>query len=70
MFTVMHIHDSDDRLSQKTLYQADRVIHQPEKEGRPASLEFIATGGFIELYEGQVFIMNDNGSTVAKYKLG
>jgi hypothetical protein len=70
MFTVLHVHDEDDRSSEQTLYQTDRVTHQPEKEGRPAYVEFIVTGGFTQLYEGHVFIMNDCGKTVARHKLG
>ena len=70
MFTVMHIHDSDDRSSEQTLYQTELVTHQPEKEGRPAYVEFIIKGGFTQLYDGHVFIMNDSGKTVARHKLG
>jgi hypothetical protein len=66
MFTVMHA--PGDREDRRILYASKNVWFYPEKDGAPAYVTIV--DGIHILDEGLVIVMNDNGKTVAKYKLG
>ncbi|CAB4130742.1 hypothetical protein UFOVP122_24 [uncultured Caudovirales phage] len=70
MFTVLHLEETDLDGPQR-LYQTERPIYWKSKD----SLSFLEIStdekGIVRLLEtGTAIVMNDNGKTVAKYKLG
>ena len=69
MFTISHaIGPRDD--DRRTLYSSKNVWFHPEKDGAPAFMEILDHGEIRIFDEGIAIVMNDNGKTVAKYKLG
>ena len=72
MFTVLHI--SKDGDEPQTMYQAKKVIlwPAPKNIGGSAWIEIDTEQPTVsQVFDaGTVIVMNDNGKTVAKYKLG
>jgi hypothetical protein len=71
MFTVMHVADHDLEVGTR-LYQTKLPIYYPGDSGAPAWFEMSTDDPRTPhlLDHGTVIVMNDNGKTVAKYKLG
>jgi len=70
MFTVLHFEETELEGPQR-LYQTERAIYWKSKD----ALSFLEIStdekGKVNLLEkGTAIVMNDNGKTVAKYKLG
>lgn len=71
MFTVLHVADHELEVGTR-LYQTKLPIYYPGELGAPAWFEMSTEDPLKPrlLDHGTVIVMNDNGKTVAKYKLG
>lgn len=74
MLTVKHIRFD----GAETIDHAERVIFYPDDEAQVADSPHLsgvvtavgAISGGVDWHSGVVYVMNDNGSTIAKYDLG
>lgn len=77
MLTIKHITP----MGNETLYETPEVSYSAHPKPIDRGLDFgpltgslwytsVLTGQMVELRDGMIFVMNGNGSTVAKYDLG